>query len=245
MQRIITASTFVLTLVIASLNVTAQTAQPKTRDDIVKEIEAKRAEIAALEPQLLAVSDADRQEFAAFLNQPQTGIIRLLPREKYTKLVTLNGGGGYYSFVRATHEYGYGSDIALESGMLSVGFVGADYGMILNLGDVPLEQVTDEQRGVRALLDYTPPVKEADVRRLQQQVWQGVELAGMNFKNRVSAKVSNTYLLRSISFERSDLLVALRVVREDSDGSFVLVFKMLKKFPTPELERNRTASVNQ
>lgn len=240
MNKTIAVTTFCLTMVFSCLNVAAQT---QSRDEVIKQIEAKRAEIAALEPQLFSITDADRREFADFLTQPQTGLIRLLPREKYTKLLTINGGGGYYSFTRSTHEYGYGSDIALESGMLSVGFAGADYGMLLNLGDISLNQVS-EHRATRALFDYTPPTKEVDVRRHQRQVYYGVELSGFNFKNRASAKVSNTYLLRSISFERSDIAVAFRVVKEDTDGSFMLLFKVVKKFPTPELERARTASAD-
>ena len=244
MKKIVAVTAFSLTLILACLNVAAQTAQTQSRDEVVRQIEKKRAEIAALEPQLLAISDSDRQEFAAHLAQPQTGLIRLLPREKYTKLLTLNGGGGYYSFARSTHEYGYGSDISLESGLLSVGFAGADYGMLFNVGDIPLDQATAEHRAVRALLDYTPPTKEVDIRKMQQQAWQGIELSGLNFRNRLSARVGNTYLVRSISFERSDLLVAFRLLREDSDGSFILAFKLLKKFPTPDLERAKTAANN-
>lgn len=239
MQRIITATTFVLTLVIASLNVTAQT---QSREDILKQIKAKRAELSVLEQKLLDVPDADRRANAVFLKEPNTGIIRLLPREKYDgKIMTLSGGGAYYSFTRATHEYGYGSDISLESGMLSVGFAGADYGMIFNIGDVPFNQV-EEHRATRALFEYTPPTKEVDVRRDQREVYYGIERSGFNFKNRASVRLNNTYLLRSLSFERSDVAVAFRVVREDSDGSIILVFKVLKKFPTPELERNRVGN---
>ena len=122
--------------------------------------------------------------------------------------------------------------------MLSVGFAGADYGMLFNIGDVPLEQAS-EHRAARALLEYTPPTKEPDVRVQQRQAHYGIELGGFNFKNRLSARVSNTYLLRSISPERSDIALAFRVVREDTDGSFILVFKVLKKFPTPDLERTK------
>ena len=240
MKKTIAVTTFGLTLIVASLNVAAQT---RSREDVIKEIEAKRAEIAALEPQLLSVPDTDREQFAALLSQPQTGIIRLLPRDKYSKVLTINGGGGFYSFVRATHEYGYGSDISLEQGMLSVGFAGADYGMIFNVGDIPLDKAS-EHPAARALLDYTPPVKEPDIRIQQRQVYNGIEISGINFKNRLSARVSNTYLLRSISFERSDVLIAFRLVREDSDGSFILVFKELKKFPAPDLERTKTASAD-
>ena len=238
MKKIIAVTTFSLTLVLACLNGIAQT---RSREDILKELEAKRAELIALEKSFLGPSDADREANAASLGGSDTGIIRLMPRDKYKLLTT--GGGGYYSFSRATHEYGYGSDIALESGMLSVGFAGADYGMLFNIGDVPLDQAS-EHRAARALLDYTPPTKEADVRVQQRQAYYGIELGGFNFKNRLSARVGNTYVVRSISFERSDLLVAFRLLREDTDGSFILAFKVLKKFSTPDLERTRTAANN-
>lgn len=241
MKRVVVVTTFTLTLVLASLTAVAQN---QSREDALKELKAKRAELALLEQKLLDISDADREASAAFLGGSDTGIIRLLPREKYDqKIMTMTGGGAYYSFVRSTHEYGHGSDISLEQGMLSVGFAGADYGMLFNLGDVPLDEVS-EHRAVRALFNYTPPTKEVDVRRHQRDVHYGIDLSGFNFKNRASAKVSNTYLLRSISFERSDIAVAVRVVREDTDGSIVLVFKVLKKFPTPDLERTRVAENN-
>jgi len=243
MKKIVAVSTFSLTLILACLSAASQT---QSRDDVIREIEAKRAELALLEKQVLAVSDADREKFAAFLSQPQAGVIRLLPREMYdgnTKRgLAIRGGGAFYSFVLNTHEYGQGSDIKLEQGQLSVGFAGADYGMLLNVGDISLDEVDNDHAAARALLEYTPPTKEAEVRAEDQRVWQGIELKGFNFIGHVPAKVSNTYLLRSISMGRSDIVVAFRVVRQDTDGSIVVVFKVLKKFPAPKMERAQTAS---
>ncbi len=238
MKKIYLATAFIFTLVLSAFSVSAQT---QSRDDVIKQIEAKRAELAVLEQKVLAVADSDREEFAAFLSQPQTGIIRLLPRETYDgnakRALAIRGGGAYYSFVRKTHEYGYGSDIELAQEQLSAGFAGADYGMLLNLGDVPLEQVANDHAATRALLDYTPPVKEPEVRAVQRKVWQGIELSGITFKDRILAKVSNTYLLRSISVDRSDILVVFRVVRQDTDGSLIIVYRVLKTFPKPTMER--------
>lgn len=238
MKKIYIATAFIFTLVLSAFSVSAQT---QSRDDVIKQIEAKRAELAVLEQKVLAVADSDREEFAAFLSQPQTGIIRLLPRETYDgnakRALAIRGGGAYYSFVRKTHEYGYGSDIELAQEQLSAGFAGADYGMLLNLGDVPLEQVANDHAATRALLDYTPPVKEPEVRAVQRKVWQGIELSGITFKDRILAKVSNTYLLRSISVDRSDILVVFRVVRQDTDGSLIIVYRVLKTFPKPTMER--------
>ena len=115
MKKIAVVTTFTLTVVLACLNVAAQT---ETRDDVIKQIEAKRAELALLEKKVLAVAESDKEEFAAFLTQPQTGIFRLMPREMYDgntkRRLAIRGGGAYYSFVRKTHEYGQGSDIELQ-----------------------------------------------------------------------------------------------------------------------------------
>src|ERR1044072_9165662 len=114
MKKLVALTTVSLTFVLASLSVAAQT-QTQSRDDVIKEIEAKRADLAVLEKQVIAVPESDRQEFAAFLTQPQTGVIRLLPRELYDgngkRRLAISGGGAYYSFVRKNHEYGYGAHL--------------------------------------------------------------------------------------------------------------------------------------
>ena len=109
MKKTVAVTTFSLTLILACLSVAAQS---QSRDDVfkeieakIKDIEAKRAELAVLQKKVLAVSDTDRKEFAAFLNQPQTGMIRLLPRETYDgnadRALAIRGGGPIIrSFVR-------------------------------------------------------------------------------------------------------------------------------------------------
>ena len=242
MKRIVTVTTFSLTLVLACLSVAAQT-QTESRDDAIKQLETKRAELVLLEKKILAVSDADREENATVLSQPDSGIIRLLPREMYDgakkRGLAINGGGAFYSFALAKHEYGGGSDILLEQGDFSAGFAGADYGMLLNLGDVPLDQVVPDHFAVRALLEYMPTSAEPDARKAQRALWQGMDLSGVVFKNRMPAKVSNTYLVRSVNFGGYDIAVAFRVTRKDTDGSMILLFKVLKRFPRPNLERTQ------
>lgn len=244
MKNTVGVTAFILTLVLACLSVTAQT---QSRDEIFKEIQSKRNELASLEKKFLEPSSADREANAAFLAEPNTGIIRLLPREKYDsndsdkRALTMRGGGAYYSFALSTHEYGQGSDIELQQGHLSVGFAGFDHGFLLNLGDVPLQDLTAEYPAVRGLLDFKPALKEVDIRKEQRAVGQGIEIGDFTFKNRLPAVVSNTYLLRSVSYDDSDIVVAFRVTRQDTDGSQILVFKVLKKFPAPKAERTQIA----
>ena len=221
MKKISIATGSLLTLVLSALSVFAQ---PQSRDDILKQIEAKRAELEALENLLLSPSEEDQANHADFLSQPGTGLIRLLPREKYDsatyrknkKGITLSGAGAYYSFARKTHEYGHGNDIGLEAGNL--GTV-ALYGILTLLGDVPLESVSLESPAAQALA--TPPSAE-------------------NSRNRslLPVKVNSTYLLRSFDDTRSDLLVAFRVVRVDRDGSVIILWKILKSFPVKQMAGN-------
>lgn len=237
MKKITVPAGILITLLLAAVSSFSQT---QSRDDILKQIEAKRAELDVLEKRLVSPSEEDKARYAEFLRQPDTGLIRLLPREKFDNSqglrLTIGGGGAFYSFKRLTHEYGQGSDIELEQGYLSTGFAGADYGIMTSLGDTPLENVSAE--GAPFLVSYTPP-DDLPKARIEQRKWgEGATADGTNYSRRLLAKVNSTYLLRSVNYDRSDLLVAFKVVRVDNDDSVTILWKLLKKYPTPRLARN-------
>jgi hypothetical protein len=304
MKRFYVAAALLSTILLASLTVFAQT---QSREDRLKEIEAKRKEIADLEAKLLEPSDKDRSQYAEFLKSPDTGLIRLLPREKYdtaayppgksappaapgafqrksmTDLsndlpgdlpagqpprggggvprqnsgvlnnlddlprsgepdtrptrhsVTIRGGGSYYSFTRRTHEYNSSPDIQLDQRQLSSGFAGANYGLLKNIGDVPLESVDLTTHAVTVLAAYTPPEESAQARSEKRRFEAGAEIDGVKFRRRVPLNLHSTYLLRSVNYALSDVLVAFKVVDIDSDGSAIILWKLLKTYPTPRL----------
>ena len=246
MKRIISVAAFAA--IALSILGTNAFAQSRTREDVLNEIASKRAELQTLEKQFLSPSKEDRAAYAEFLRQPDTGLIRLLPREVYEsevynqnrKTISMRGGGSYYSFTRLTHEYGYGSDIGLEQGFLRVGFAGVDYGMLTNLGEVPLESIVMELPSVNFLAEYTVPTAEPQARLEQRRFMNGATIDNVVYKGRLPVVVGNTYLLRSIGFDTSDVIVALRVVRKDDDGSVIIAWKLLKKYPKPQLARAET-----
>lgn len=222
--------------------------QTPSRGEVLNEMETKRAELAKLETQFLSPSAEDRAAYAEFLAQPNTGLIRLLPREKFDSdankkaPLTIRGGGAFYSFARLSHEYGQGSDLALYSGYLSVGFAGADYGMLIKLDGAGLEDISGELPGVAFLAKYSAVTNEPDARIEQRRFGTGTVIDGATYKERVPVEVGATYVLRSISFDRSDVLVAFRVIRQDTDGSLIIAWRMLEKYPTPKLARNTSAN---
>src|SRR5262245_3817430 len=89
-------------------------AQTVDRSKTINEITSLRKDLDEKEKRLLAPPAEDLARFAEFLKQPETGLICLLPRNLYDDMLTIRGGGAYYSFARLTHDYGLGSDIALE-----------------------------------------------------------------------------------------------------------------------------------
>ena len=242
MKRSLTALLYVLATLLALQ--TLALAQSASREDILKQIEAKHAELQKLEQQLLMPSQEDFDAYAEFLKQPNTGLTRLLPREIYDssahpeKRMTIHGGGSYFSFTRLTHEYGWGTQIGLEQNEFNVSFAGADYGMIANLGDVPLESITLDHSAIKVLASYVPPEEEPRARAEYRRFATGDTIDGTIYKTRAQARINRTYALRGIHYSDSDVLVAFRVIRKEDDDSVIILWKLLKKYPKPELARN-------
>jgi hypothetical protein len=236
MKRIFATTLFSAVLSIMAISALAQS---ESRDDAIKQIQVKRVELAVLEKKILVPSEEDRAAKAEFLAQPDTGLIRLMPRETYDNVLAVRGGGAYYSFINLSNEYGRGSDLSLEQGFLSVGFAGADYGMLINVGDIPLDQVNAEIPGIGFLTAYSAPKEEPQARLEARRFSVGTTIDGVPFTRQQRAQVDTTYVVRSIVYSSSDVLVAFRVLRKDRDGSLIILWKLLKSYPLTDLaQRN-------
>ena len=71
MKKISIAAGTLITLLMA---VVAGFAQTNSRDDLLKQIEVKRDELAALQKLIVLPSEEDRAAYADFLRQPDTGL---------------------------------------------------------------------------------------------------------------------------------------------------------------------------
>lgn len=137
-MRLISRFAIVFALSLSSLLFSSSTtaAQEVDRTQLLREIVALRADlilttdpaqktqIQALlktkELLFLAPSAADTAQLTTFLQQPYTGVMRLMPREQYDGLLNLRGGGAYYSFASLYQAYGFGSDLSLEQNNFKV-----------------------------------------------------------------------------------------------------------------------------
>ena len=155
-----------------------------------------------------------------------------MPREKYDGQLLIRGGGAYYSFAKLTND---GTDIGFEQGRLGLVFAGANFGFLASLGDVPVDGVTIDDRGVLLLAAFRTPSTEAEAREQQRRASAGFEADGFAYRRDIPASVNTTYVVRSINYDVSDVLVVLRVTRQDADGSLILAWKMLSRFSMPHL----------
>ena len=193
---------------------------------------------------LLAPSIDDRTATAQFMRRFDTGLIKLLPREVFDwrtyhtkKRINIHGGGAYFSFLYKSHEARYGSDIELEYGMLSVGFAGADYGFLTNLGDLSLNDIPVDDHRLTFVENYEAARNDPEVRCEFKRFAEGLNVDGALYKRTLPVQVNSTYLLRSITYGRSDLLVAFRVTRQAPDGSVILAWRILKTHRKPGFEQ--------
>ena len=206
------------------------------RAALLQEIESSEGKNTQLETAFLAPSPEDQAKYAEFLKTPGTGLCRLMPGDKYVKTLAVRGGGAYYSFLKLTHEYGYGSEIGLAGdGKLYTSFAGADLGLIASVGDIPLETVGMENPAATLLLTYHPPPVKEEAQAEYFRINSGIELGSYVFSRSALAQVNNTYVLRTVNYNDCDVITAVRVVGQDADGSITILWKILKELPKPTL----------
>ncbi len=228
------------------------TAQVLTQEQKIQELqtlgskaEAMRSQLEKMETrkeelkaEILAVTDADLAE----AEKENASAFRIFPRGLLEDKISVRGGAAYYSFTNQSHDYNETPQIELQSGDFSVGFSGADFGFISDAGEIPLSKITEQDKRVSFLINYRPPTSESEARNEYRKAGKGFDANGANYKKQVSAIVGYAYVLRAVSFDEADTLVAFKIYRKDTDGSLIIFWKGIKNFETPKLERNKTVA---
>ncbi|MEP6849607.1 MAG: hypothetical protein ABI999_12185 [Acidobacteriota bacterium] len=191
-----------------------------------------------LQPGELAVLEA------AQLN---AGVFRILPRERYeADMLSYNeeysplgirGGGAYYSFSASSHSFDATPELGLEKGELSVGVNGFDFGMLTDLGAIPLQSVSLATPEAQAMSAYAPPADEVDARELKRKP---LAVHGFSFGRREKVVVGHTYLVRAIAYDEADILVTFHVFGTAEKGAYDIIWLKIKDFPVTKFIPERT-----
>lgn len=186
-----------------------------------------------LQPDAESVAAADRSGF---------GVFKLLPRGMFDSQsykdeenpTGIRGGGAYYSFTNRVHSYNKVAQIELQDGNLMVGFAGADYGFIRDLGSGKLAEIPLDSEVLKFLAEYKPPTLHDEIRK-EKKKSSNYETDSGKFSRSVPAVAGHVYALRAISFGDADILVAFQVMSAGKDGSLTIVWKRIKEFEIPKL----------
>jgi hypothetical protein len=107
----------------------------------------------------------------------------------------------------------------------------SNYGFILALGKISIEKVALEHKGVKFLAAFNPPSTKAEERAVYRRDYNIFRINRLAYVRETEVSVNQTYALRSIRYDKSDVLVVFHVVRKEKDGSLIILWKRLKESP--------------
>lgn len=143
---------------------------------------------------------------------------------------------------------------------------GIDYSLMANLGDIPIEKLDATLKTVttevaKAFLTYQPPTQLSTLQQERRRIASN-QHNNSNLLSSLPVRLNNTYLVRSFQFKlpeavisgkrltpqerlsidellkisSSDTIVAFRPVRQRSDGSCTVLWRVLNKLTAPQIE---------
>lgn len=218
-------------------------------------------EIAAL-----AVSEHLLLKHAAFLKGRNTGIVKLsgeascitdgdvVVASANCMPFKMPGAGTSYSFRTESYRLPRLADLILADGIFKTGGV-LQQVVMTDLGDVAIEDVKLDTRGMRHLVDLLPANDMEELVRFDAKNTKGMYSDGFLYRRGHLIKENSTFALRSIAYrgnyvrsidgvtydeleydKRRDVIVAFRVVEKDEAGNITIVWKRLQDVEAPKLK---------
>lgn len=152
----------------------------------------------------------------SFLNSKYTGIIKLLPNKpciadeknpiKQCPQNFISGNGRCFSFRWKDYVIDKWADLEnLDGFFVSNGT--DNQGILVNLGDVSLEDLTLTTKGIEFLTNFTPSTQAEEVGKQYMQFWNEIETEGFRYAKVLAIETDKTYALRVVAYERDIELV--------------------------------------
>lgn len=228
-------------------------------------VDAAIAEIYDRARKKLAPTADEKQIYADFLKQPNTGLVRIAApvncrivdvtqpdQECYNHYIP--GSALSFSFRRGDYTHHAYSDLKRVNGdfVLTGTYV---LGFITSIGDVPIESITQDNVLVTDLNKFVPADDINEVAGQEYDINKGLKIGDLTYRKSTSIREHTTYLLRSVAYrarffnlpksdakrgsldedERVDVTIVFRVVRKGPDDNYLLLWKEIARIQSPLL----------
>jgi hypothetical protein len=205
-------------------------------------------------------------KYSAFLHSEDTGIFMLVPdmgcvysdrivnvKEECLKY-SFPGAGNSFSFRTEGHRLRHLADVTYVDDKLRITGIFM-LGMIADIGDVPIENVTFSTPGMRSLTAFQPTTVPEGVIEINEKFAAGVTSEQFVYSKEADPKLDRTYILRVVAYrgkvirsaggvryneldydKRRDAIVAFRVVEIGPDKRLTIVWRKLSETEAPKLK---------
>lgn len=221
------------------------------------------------ELQLVAPDPSLYGKYREFLAQPSTGLFKLVPDAgcaENAKIITASeicmkfafpGAGSSYSFRTKNYRIKQLADLSFSDAKLNI-TGDLTHGLLVDLGDVPLDQASLGSVALKYLVEFQPSAGFREANKINESLTDGIRQDGFLYLRSIQAIENHTYALRSIAYRgrvmtsikgvpyneldfdrRRDIVVVFRIVQKDADGSVSILWSQLSDKEAPKIKPER------
>lgn len=237
---------------------------PETKEERAVDKEQQAIIEATLSP-----NPDDASKHKTFLKQSNTGMFRLFPDfdcQPQKLIVRVDGdcanqipGTWFYSFRQKNYSNATLFDVRLKNENLIAGAF-LSQGILVQLGDVPLEGITLASNGLKFLVNFKPETQDTEIKKQFLQIEKGIEFEGYEYSKTIKPLENMTYAMRVVAYrsenksipssemtaenvkllavsidKRKDLILAFRIIRKEADGNITILWKELARRDSPKV----------
>lgn len=214
----------------------------------------------------VAVDPAVKSIFVEFLKRSDSGIFKMTPDLGCAEVIGVKPAGGEclkYPFPGAGNAYSFRFPGYRMRSLSDLSFTGAKFftpgamtqGIIVKLGDVPIESVGLKSGGLAFLSEFQPSSDFKAVETASKRLEFGTEVGGFRYSSSAPVEINMTYALRSIAYrgevlqsfqgavfneldydKRGDVIVVFRTVGFDKTGTLLIIWHELSRAESPRLK---------
>jgi hypothetical protein len=210
-----------------------------------------------------------QERYSEFLKRSRTGIVTLnanercgtddvlVSAEQSCLGVQFPGGGTAYSFRVEDYRTPRLADLRLSKTILVTDSVGQQ-GIMVDLGELPIEEVDLRSTGMHFIAAFKPAVTNEEFRSTSRELETGLNKDGFLYRLSLLAKANHSYGLRSIAYDgqstrsingivfdefafdkRDDVIVVFTIANVATNGNVTIVWRELRREDPPEIKNSR------